>query len=116
MGEDEEVSIKQVADAVVQAVGFEGEYTVCGARRGRGSVRADKQLRMQFDTTRPDGQFRKPASNAKLLQLIGGFQFTPFEKGTCRAWLRLGVSFSLSFSSHFPSSPGRVCTVVYRQL
>ena len=28
VGEDEEVSIKQVADAVVAAVGFEGEYRV----------------------------------------------------------------------------------------
>jgi hypothetical protein len=28
VGEDEEVSIKQVADAIVKAVGFEGEYKV----------------------------------------------------------------------------------------
>jgi len=28
VGEDEEVSIKQVTDAVVAAVGFEGEYSV----------------------------------------------------------------------------------------
>lgn len=61
VGEDEEVSIKQVADAVVKAVGFTGEYS--------------------FDTTRADGQFRKPASNKKLLSLMGGFEFTPFEKG-----------------------------------
>jgi len=42
----------------VKAVGFKGAYS--------------------FDTTRADGQFRKPASNKKLLNLIGGFQFTPF--------------------------------------
>jgi hypothetical protein len=36
----------------------------------------------KFDTTRADGQFRKPASNKKLLDRIGGFQFTPFEEGT----------------------------------
>ena len=36
---------------------------------------------IQFDTTRADGQFRKPASNEKLLKLIGGFEFTPFDKG-----------------------------------
>ncbi|KAH9994537.1 epimerase-domain-containing protein [Russula compacta] len=60
VGEDEEVSIKQVADAVVAAVGFKGEY--------------------RFDTSRADGQFRKPASNKKLLSLLGGeFGFTPFE-------------------------------------
>ncbi|KAA1474404.1 NAD(P)-binding protein [Dentipellis sp. KUC8613] len=59
VGENEEVSIQAVADAIVKAVGFEGQYS--------------------FDTTRADGQFRKPASNAKLLSLIGDFQFTPFE-------------------------------------
>jgi GDP-L-fucose synthase len=59
VGEDEEVSIKEVADAVVKAVGFKGDYS--------------------FDTSRADGQFRKPASNAKLLNLMGGFQFTPFD-------------------------------------
>ncbi|KAG5726506.1 GDP-L-fucose synthase [Termitomyces sp. T112] len=60
VGEDEEVSIKEVADAIVKAVGFEGQY--------------------EFDTTRADGQFRKPASNKKLLNLIGGFEFTPFDQ------------------------------------
>jgi len=60
VGEDEEVSIKQVADAIVKAIDFKGEYT--------------------FDTTRADGQFRKPASNARLLKLIGGYEFTPFEQ------------------------------------
>ncbi|KAH9974099.1 hypothetical protein BGW80DRAFT_202603 [Lactifluus volemus] len=60
VGEDEEVSIKQVADAIVAAVGFQGEY--------------------KFDSSRADGQFRKPASNKKLLSLIGdNFKFTPFE-------------------------------------
>ncbi|KAI0305358.1 GDP-L-fucose synthetase [Multifurca ochricompacta] len=60
VGEDEEVSIKQVADAIVAAIGFKGEY--------------------RFDPSRADGQFRKPASNQKLLSLLGNkFEFTPFE-------------------------------------
>ncbi|KAI0267283.1 hypothetical protein BC834DRAFT_822224 [Gloeopeniophorella convolvens] len=60
VGEDEEISIKQVADAIVAAVGFEGEY--------------------RFDPSRADGQFRKPASNHKLLSLLDAdFEFTPFE-------------------------------------
>lgn len=58
VGENEEVSIKQVADAIVDAVGFDGEYV--------------------FDTTKADGQYRKPASNDKLMGCIGGFEFTPF--------------------------------------
>jgi hypothetical protein len=36
---------------------------------------------LQFDTTRSDGQFRKPASNKRLLELMGGFEFTPFQEG-----------------------------------
>jgi len=60
VSEDEEVSIREVADAIVEATGFQGEYI--------------------FDTTRADGQFRKPASNKKLLKLIGGFEFTPFNQ------------------------------------
>ncbi|KAJ7691664.1 hypothetical protein B0H14DRAFT_3531770 [Mycena olivaceomarginata] len=41
-------------------MGFEGHYS--------------------FDTTKADGQFRKPVSNKKLLDRIGGFQFTLFEQ------------------------------------
>ena len=68
VGEDEEVSLKEVADAVVKAVGFQGDY--------------------RFDTTKADGQFRKPASNKKLMSLVKdtGFQFTPFEQGTLDAY------------------------------
>lgn len=81
VGEDEEVSIKAVADAIVKAVGFEGEYTVRYYFSLTGSYLMLRH-RFQFDTTRADGQFRKPASNKKLLGLIGGFEFTPFEQGT----------------------------------
>ncbi|KAJ7201047.1 hypothetical protein GGX14DRAFT_658831 [Mycena pura] len=54
VGEDEEVSIKEVADAIVKGCRFR---------------------RALFH-----GQFRKSASNKKLLDRIGGFQFTPFEE------------------------------------
>ncbi|KAF5348055.1 hypothetical protein D9758_010007 [Tetrapyrgos nigripes] len=65
VGEDEEVSIKQVADAIVEAMDFKGSY--------------------EFDTSRADGQFRKPASNKKLLSLINKpgeeeFRFTLFKE------------------------------------
>ncbi|KZO99068.1 NAD(P)-binding protein [Calocera viscosa TUFC12733] len=60
VGEDEEISIKEVADAIVREVGFTGEY--------------------KFDTTKSDGQFRKPASNKKIMSLIGDFKFTPFDE------------------------------------
>ncbi|PCH37537.1 NAD(P)-binding protein [Wolfiporia cocos MD-104 SS10] len=60
VAEDQEVSIKQLAEAIVKAMHFKG---VC-----------------LFDTNQAEGQFRKPASNAKLMTLIGDFEFTPFEK------------------------------------
>ncbi|CAO3632651.1 unnamed protein product [Cunninghamella blakesleeana] len=59
VGEEDEVSIKDVADAIVKAVGFEGEYS--------------------FDTTRADGQFKKTASNDKLKKYLPDFEFTPFD-------------------------------------
>jgi len=68
VAEDEEVSIEQAARAVVKGMKFTGE--------------------VKFDTTKSDGQFRKPASNAKLLKLLPEYKFTSLEDGlaeTC-AW------------------------------
>ncbi|CAB4390207.1 epimerase-domain-containing protein [Rhizophagus irregularis] len=59
VGEKDEVSIKDVADTIVKAVGFEGDYN--------------------FDTSKADGQYKKTASNAKLMKYLPDFQFTPFE-------------------------------------
>ncbi|KAI0260942.1 hypothetical protein BC834DRAFT_1044290 [Gloeopeniophorella convolvens] len=68
VGEDEDVSIRYVAEQIVAAVGFTGE--------------------VRFDTSKSDGQFRKPAPNEKLLRLVREtskdkeeFKFTPFERG-----------------------------------
>ncbi|XP_054973059.1 GDP-L-fucose synthase isoform X3 [Pan paniscus] len=66
--EEDEVSIKEAAEAVVEAMDFHGEVT--------------------FDTTKSDGQFKKTASNSKLRTYLPGFRFTPFKqavKETC-AW------------------------------
>ncbi|NWX50692.1 FCL synthase, partial [Steatornis caripensis] len=68
LGEEEEVSIREAAEAIVEAMDFKGELV--------------------FDTTKADGQFKKTASNAKLRRYLPGFQFTPFRqavKETC-AW------------------------------
>ncbi|ORY02988.1 epimerase-domain-containing protein [Basidiobolus meristosporus CBS 931.73] len=58
VGEEDEISIKDVADAIVKSVGFTGTY--------------------EFDTSRADGQFKKTASNDKLKRYIPEFEFTPF--------------------------------------
>ncbi|XP_038855588.1 GDP-L-fucose synthase-like isoform X2 [Salvelinus namaycush] len=66
VGEEDEVSIKEAAEAVVEALGFKGQVT--------------------YDTTKADGQFKKTASNAKLLRHHPNFTFTPFKqalKQTC---------------------------------
>lgn len=60
VGEDQEVSVKELTDAIVKAMNYKGEYIL--------------------DTTQADGQFRKPASNKKLLSLMGDFRFTPFDE------------------------------------
>ncbi|XP_028634674.1 GDP-L-fucose synthase isoform X1 [Grammomys surdaster] len=68
VGEEDEVSIKEAAEAVVEAMDFSGEVT--------------------FDSTKADGQYKKTASNGKLRSYLPDFRFTPFKqavKETC-AW------------------------------
>ena len=60
VGEEDEVSIGDVARAVVAAVGFEGDVV--------------------FDESAADGQFKKTASNKKLRAYLPDFKFTPMEE------------------------------------
>lgn len=57
---EEEISIKEVAEAVVEGFGFTGA--------------------LKFDAEKSDGQHRKTASNAKLRALNPDFKFTPFKE------------------------------------
>jgi|TARA_A100001201_G_scaffold125485_1_gene109801 GDP-L-fucose synthase len=57
----EEISIKDLVDLIVKAVGFTGKVI--------------------FDTTKPEGQFRKPSDNSKLRSYLPDFEFTPIETG-----------------------------------
>jgi len=61
VGEEDEVSIKHAAEAVVKALDFHGE--------------------VKYDTTKADGQYRKVASNGKLRQYLPDYKFTPIEEG-----------------------------------
>ena len=56
-----EYSIKQVVDLIVENMGFKGK--------------------VKWLTDKPNGQHRKPSSNAKLLSIIGDYEFTTLEKG-----------------------------------
>lgn len=57
--EVDEVSIEFVARSIAKAFNFKG--------------------RIEFDTTKADGQFKKTASNKKLRSFLPDFKFTKFE-------------------------------------
>jgi GDP-L-fucose synthase len=57
----EEISIKDVVGVIVKAMNFKGNVI--------------------FDKTKPDGQFRKPSDNSKLVSYLPDFKFTPFDVG-----------------------------------
>ena len=57
----QEISIKDVVDLIVQHMNFKGEVV--------------------WENDKPDGQFRKPSDNSKLLSYLPDFEFTPIEVG-----------------------------------
>jgi GDP-L-fucose synthase len=57
--ESAEVTIAQLAQAIVKAFDFKGKLV--------------------FDSTKADGQYKKTASNAKLRKYLPDFQFSNFE-------------------------------------
>lgn len=57
----EEISIVDVVDLLVKEFNFKGKVI--------------------FDTSKPDGQFRKPTDNSKLKKYLPNFAFTPIEEG-----------------------------------
>lgn len=58
--EEDEVSISQLAESITKAFEFQGK--------------------IEFDTSKADGQFKKTASNKKLRSLVPDFKFTPFNE------------------------------------
>ena len=60
-GNSEEISIKDMVDLLIQEFNFKGKVV--------------------FDTTKPEGQFRKPSDNSKLKSYLPDFEFTPIEQG-----------------------------------
>ena len=61
VGEEDEVSIKEAAEAVCKGMKFTGKVI--------------------YDTSKADGQYRKVASNAKLRKYLPDYKFTPIEEG-----------------------------------
>jgi GDP-L-fucose synthase len=56
-----EISIMDLVDLLISEFNFKGKVI--------------------FDTTKPDGQLRKPSDNSKLKSYLPNFKFTPIEEG-----------------------------------
>ena len=57
----EEISIKDIVGIIVELMNFKGDII--------------------FDSSKPDGQFRKPSDNSKIKNYLPNFKFTPFYEG-----------------------------------
>lgn len=57
----EEISIKEVVNVITELMNFKGDVI--------------------FDSSKPDGQFRKPSDNSKIKNYLPNFKFTPFYDG-----------------------------------
>lgn len=57
----EEISIKEVVNVITELMNFKGDVI--------------------FDSSKPDGQFRKPSYNTKIKNYLPNFKFTPFYEG-----------------------------------
>lgn len=56
-----EVSIKEIVEIIIELMNFKGEVI--------------------FDTSKPEGQFRKPTDNSKMKSYLPDFKFTPLYDG-----------------------------------
>ena len=68
----ENLSIKDIAETAIKATNSTG-------------------LKIEFDKSSPDGQYRKDLSNNKLFNVIGDFKFTPLSEGIKKTyeWYKL---------------------------
>ena len=57
----EEISIREAVETIADVMGFEGKVI--------------------FDDTKPDGQYRKPTYNKRLMGFLPEYKFTPFREG-----------------------------------
>ena len=61
LSNSDEISIMDLVDLLVKEFNFKGKVI--------------------FDSTKPDGQYRKPSDNSKLKSYLPDFKFTPIEEG-----------------------------------
>lgn len=73
VGEEDEVSIADVARYVAEGMNFTGNIV--------------------FDTSKSDGQFKKTACNKKLMSLYPDFKFTPIQQGIKEACVWFSANY-----------------------
>jgi GDP-L-fucose synthase len=56
-----EISIRDLVDIIKECFNFKGD--------------------IEFDSSKPDGQFKKPSDNSVIRQMFPDFKFTPIEEG-----------------------------------
>jgi GDP-L-fucose synthase len=78
IGNTEEISIRDVAYEIARVIGYKNK--------------------IKFDTSKPEGQYRKPSSNKKLKSLGCDVQYTPFLQG-----IEIAVEF---FIKNYPNIKG----------
>lgn len=61
LSSSQEISIKDIVEIIVSAFEFKGKVV--------------------WDSSKPDGQYRKPSSNKKIMSYLPDFKFTPIEDG-----------------------------------
>ena len=70
---DENLSIREIAELAVEEC-------------------AEGALKIEFDESSPDGQFRKDVSNARMKSILKDFEFTPLRAGLRRVYEAYSVS------------------------
>jgi GDP-L-fucose synthase len=67
IGKTGDISIKEVVKIISECLGYSGE--------------------IHWDKSKPEGQYKKPSSNEKFLNMFGDFEYTDFRQGieeTCK--------------------------------
>ena len=57
----QEISIRELVETIIEVMEFKGKVV--------------------FDDSKPDGQYRKPTDNSKLMSYLPDFEFTPLKEG-----------------------------------
>lgn len=90
MAENDEISIRDLANSIVKVMDYPDKPEVRFFVLFTKYLSTDLVIKFENELN-DNGQDRKPASNAKLMNLIGSdFKFTPFEQGLLSSFTCFG--------------------------